>query len=248
MSTLDDALVPTPGRELNAAHRAAELAARAVEKGEARWCPRVKAFVSSVDCLSRHAAALAVGGYNPCLECASVVALVKKNGGPMPRAVVPKKETPSKILDGIRTMNRAVVAPQKTDSAVCTEIKKLAHPFTGWAKYELNPGPSRREQPAAYLSTAALRLNAAALALVDVPRVQSVDVFVCPGRIGLLVYPDDAGILALTPEKKRGGAATLSARGLLKSYDLGSAVGRLYVVRRVGPNALEVDLEQEAKS
>lgn len=224
MSTLD-VLVPTPGRELNAAHRGAEQSVLAAAKGEKWWCSRAKAFVSPPDCLSLHAAALAAGGYNSCLECATVATLVRKNGGPVPKVLALKKETPSP-------------APKQ---------EKPADPFAGWSKYELKPGPCRREQPSAYLSTAALRLNAAALALVDVPRVQSVDVFVCPGRLGLLVYPDDAGILALTLEKKRGSAATLSARGLLKSYDLGSAVGRLYVVRRVGPNALEVDLEQEAK-
>ena len=65
MSTLDDAFVPAPGRELNAAHRGAEQAVRAASKGEKRWCSRAKAFVAPPDCLSRHAAALAAGGYNP---------------------------------------------------------------------------------------------------------------------------------------------------------------------------------------
>lgn len=226
MSTLDDAFVPAPGRELNAAHRGAEQAVRAASKGEKRWCSRAKAFVSPPDCLSRHAAALATGGYNPCLECATVATLVRKNGGPMPKVLALKKETPSP-------------APKQTTPA---------DPFAGWSKYELKPGPCRREQPAAYLSDAALRLNAAALALIDAASVKTVDVFFRPGRIGLGLRQDKDGVLALTPEKKRGDAATLSARGLVKLYGLEKAVGRLYVVRRIADNALEVDLEQEAKA
>lgn len=225
MSTLDDALIPAPGRELHAAHRGAEQAVRAAAKGEKRWCSRAKAFVSPPDCLSRHAAALAAGGYNPCLECATVATLVRKNGGPMPKVLALKKETPP--------------APKQTTPA---------DPFAGWSKYELKPGPCRREQPAAYLADASLRLNAAALTLIDAASVKTVDVFFRPGRIGLGLRQDKDGVLALTPEKKRGDAATLSARGLVKLYGLEKAVGRLYAVRRIADNALEVDLGQEAKS
>ena len=64
----------------------------------------------------------------------------------------------------------------------------------------------------------------------------------------ILGLPDEANVFALTYEKKRGNAATLSARGLVKLYGLEKAVGRLYVVRRIADNALEVDLGQEAKA
>ena len=143
----------------------------------------------------------------------------------MPKVLTLKKETPP--------------APKQTTPA---------DPFAGWSKYELKPGPCRREQPAAYLSEASLRLNAAALALIDAASVKTVDVFFRPGRIGLALRQDKDGVLALTYEKKRGDAATLSARGLVKLYGLEKAVGRLYVVRRIADNALEVDLEQEAKA
>lgn len=209
----------------------AKARALAVETG-AKWkCARVNAWVDVTDCIARYVVAQdARPAHNPCLECSSIAAHVRKIGGiPEPQ---PQQKEPAKMA-----------APAKK-----LEVVQPSNPFAGWEKFDTKDRFRAGRKAFATLTKGhTLTFSSLAGEQLDLMRFASVDVYANNDKLGLHFREDADGQLCLTRHKAKQGGVNLniSARGITKHFGLEYLAGKHLPLSELAPGFVEIDLARE---
>ena len=227
-------LQPGSGKSHGASPDAdAKARAKAVEVG-AKWkCSRVGAWVDVTDCLARYTVARDAqpAFHCPCLECSSVVAHIRKNGGTVEPITKTKPQEPIQMA-----------APAKRIAVV---QKDQTNPFESWERFD--PGARFQDGESFVTLTVGRVLSFSKNADSDLglEKYNSVDVFARKDKLGLMFHTDRSGALALT---KHGANRTISSRGLCRAFALDYLIKKRLPVREVAPGFVEVDLSTGVES
>jgi hypothetical protein len=249
---------PYPGRSSQTQEGHALSTAKKMIKGQTFYCNRIKAEVGARNCKSKYAYAKAQQiSASPCLECAKVLAMIRKDPTPVepqleidPKEIAAmvrpaKKGTPDPIIEEVK----AAVEPKlEIVTKTAPEIKEKAapNPFAGWDQYA--PGAALRGKLdvfASFTSAGILSLSVAAQEQIKLQLYSSVDVLHAKGKIGLRLHPGKKGALSIVAKTKSRSSATVSARGFLRQFKLEGVCGKRFAIREIAPGFVEIDLTSE---
>lgn len=233
--------------------------AKALLRNQKFYCSRIKAEVSPLNCKGKYHYAKAQGiTASPCLECAKVLAMLRKEPQttyPEPQPTIDPKEptmarpakkgTPDPIQQEAKAETKLEIVT-KPAPEVKEKPATLTNPFAGWTQYSPNAAlRGRLDVFASFSASGVLSLSVAAQEQVNLQLYSSVDVLHADGKLGLRLHPGKKGALAIVAKTKNRSSATVSGRGFLRQFKLESLCGKRFTVREIAPGFVEIDLKSE---
>lgn len=249
---------PYPGRSSQTQEGHALSTAKKMIKGQTFYCNRIKAEVGARNCKSKYAYAKAQQiSASPCLECAKVLAMIRKDPTPVePQPTIDPKEIAAMVRPAKKGTPDPIIEEAKAAAEPKLEIvtkpapevkgKAAPNPFAGWDQYA--PGAALRGKLdvfASFTSAGILSLSVAAQEQIKLQLYSSVDVLHANGKIGLRLHPGKKGALAIVAKTKSRSSATVSARGFLRQFKLEGVCGKRFAIREIAPGFVEIDLGRE---
>ena len=257
---------PYPGRSSQTQEGHALSTAKKMIKGQTFYCNRIKAEVGARNCKSKYAYAKAQQiSASPCLECAKVLAMIRKDPTPVepqleidPKEIAAmarpaKKGTPDPIIEEVKAAvepKLEIVATQKCETKQVVSQNKAdlvdKNPFADWAKFsprdQIRPGDVY-----ARIGKTSMTLSAHAADTFGLSKYDSVDVYHADGKLGLHFMKGKAGAFTLTRATRGGRVRKLSCSSLVKGLKLDKlgAIDRRLTVREIAAGMIEVDLTSE---
>ena len=254
-------LGPYPGAPTSKAIQSpdnnAATTAKALVKNQKFYCSRIKVEVSPLNCKGKYAYAKAQKiSASPCLECAKVLAMIRKDPTPVePQLEIDPKEIAAMVRPAKKGTSDPIIEEVQAAAEPKLEIvtkpaqvkeKAAANPFAGWAKYD--PKARYIEQSDIFASFSAagiLSLSVAAQEQIKLQLYSSVDILHAKGKIGLRLHPGKKGALTIVAKTKNRSSATVSARGFLRQFKLEGLCGKRFAIREIAPGFVEIDLKSE---
>ena len=223
--------------------------AKALLRNQKFYCARIKAEVSPLNCKGKYHYAKAQGiSASPCLECAKVLAMLRKEplaNCPEPQPTIDPKE----IAAMVKPAKKEAPAAQK---AAEPSLEIVKNPFDGWTKYDPMAGRRAAALEFVAISRTSISFSAAAtenLKLKDYPTMtlyHGAD----GKKIGVELRKDASGVLKCTNETKGRAGVKVAAQGLIKALNLApdSFRKKRFALREIAPGFVEIDLGKEVKA
>lgn len=234
--------------------------AKALLRNQKFYCSRIKAEVSPLNCKGKYHYAKAQGvTASPCLECAKVLAMLRKEPVatyPEPQPTIDPKElatmsrpakkgTPDQIQQEAKTEPKLEIV-SKPAPEVKEKAGTLTNPFAGWDAYD-KTGVLRGKLDmfVSFTKDGLMTVSVGAQEAFGIMGYKSVDVYHRDEKLGLALHKDTSGVLAVVARAKSKSSATISARGLIKKFKLDGKLGKRFAVREIAPGFVEIDLKSE---
>jgi len=218
--------------------------AKALLRNQKFYCPRIKAEVLPRNCKGKYNYAKAQSlTMSPCLECAKVLAMLRKEPSAEPQPTIDPKEL------------AAMARPTKkgTPDQIQQEAKPEPTPdnlsgLTLYSPKKLRIDAQAKTAPYVFLAKSCLTFSASAVSRFDMNKVKSISVFHdgTPGNITRLVFHLGGAVMKLSASGAGSIARKISSHGLVKNLKLGAHVGRRYSIQEIAPGYLEIQLDEVA--
>lgn len=226
--------------------------AKALLRNQRFYCARIKAEVSPLNCKGKYHYAKAQGiAASPCLECAKVLAMLRKvpfSACPEPQQPIDPKELAAMARPAKKGTPDPIQQEVKTEPKLEIVEKRAAqqNPFAGWTKFnprdQIKPGDVY-----ARIGKTSMSFSAAAASGFSLNLYDSVDVYHADGKLGLHFRMGKGGTFALTKETRSKTVRKMSCASLVKSLRLDEkgAVGRRLSLKEIEAGMIEIDLKSE---
>lgn len=213
--------------------------AKALLRNQKFYCSRIKAEVSPLNCKGKYHYAKAQGiTASPCLECAKVLAMLRKEPQttyPEPQPTIDPKEP---------TMAR----PAKKETPATTQhepkLELVKNPFDGWTKYDPKHRYIEQSDDFATLTGSVMQFSSKTTQENGLREYKSVDLHYRDGRIGCVFHRDERGVLKVRPDGN--GRVVFSAQGFARAHKIPKELfSRRAAVVVHGHGMIEVNLKSE---